>query len=78
MYKKYGLVLLVILFGALIYNRFAHEESSLFKSMQIGDQSLKVEVADTQSLRELGLGNRDSLGKASGMLFILTSNYFVN
>ena len=70
MYKKYGMLLAVILFGMFLIYRYSHQESSLFKSIHVGNQSLKVKVADTQSLRELGLGNRDTLGKADGMLFI--------
>lgn len=41
-----------------------------FASLQIGQASLKVEVADTASKRSKGLGGRQSLASDSGMLFV--------
>jgi len=38
--------------------------------IKIGSQSLNVEIANTEELRELGLGNRDAIGSADGMLFV--------
>lgn len=44
--------------------------------VRIGDVPVRVEVADTDELRRVGLGGRDSLGATSGMLFIFdTSDY---
>jgi hypothetical protein len=44
--------------------------SQKIKQVKIGATSINVEVADTESSRELGLSNRDSLGEGSGMLFV--------
>lgn len=41
-----------------------------FKSLQINEAKLKVEIADTSSKRSRGLGGRVGLGQDEGMLFI--------
>lgn len=41
-----------------------------FKSLQINDAKLKVEIADIPSKRSKGLGGRVGLGQDDGMLFI--------
>lgn len=44
---------------------------------RVGGVPIHVEVADTDALREKGLGGRTSLGATSGMLFIFdTSDYY--
>lgn len=40
------------------------------REIQIGGVLLKVEVQDTDSLREKGLSGRESLGENEGMLFV--------
>lgn len=41
-----------------------------FSELQINDKILKVEIADTSSKRNKGLGGRSSLGENEGMLFV--------
>lgn len=43
---------------------------AVFKQLQINGVNLKVEIADTQSKRSKGLGEKSSLGPNEGMLFI--------
>lgn len=43
---------------------------AVFKEIQINGVNLKVEIADTQSKRSKGLGEKSSLGSNEGMLFI--------
>ena len=45
-------------------------QPSQFKSIEINGNKLKVEIADTDSKRNKGLGGRDSLALDEGMLFI--------
>lgn len=40
------------------------------KEVSIGNINIKVEVADTESLREQGLSGRSGLADGSGMLFV--------
>jgi hypothetical protein len=40
-----------------------------YKMVQIGSETFKLEVADTQASREKGLSERDSISKNGGMLF---------
>jgi uncharacterized membrane protein (UPF0127 family) len=40
------------------------------RTITIGTQSISVEVADTDALRQLGLGGRASLPAGQGMLFV--------
>lgn len=44
--------------------------------VKIGEITYNVEIADTQELRSLGLGNRKSLDKNSGMLFVFDKPSF--
>ena len=46
------------------------KQGASVKQMQVGGQSLAVEVADTDFLKQQGLSNRASLAPDSGMLFI--------
>lgn len=43
---------------------------AVFKQLQINDNRLKVEIADTASKRSKGLGGRVNLGQDESMLFI--------
>ncbi|MGI9346185.1 MAG: DUF192 domain-containing protein [Gammaproteobacteria bacterium] len=43
--------------------------------LRIGHQTISVEVADTQSLRQRGLMYRTSLAAGTGMLFIFPQDY---
>lgn len=48
---------------------FVSQQTAL-RELQINNATLKVEVADTQAKRSLGLGGRQSLASDEGMLFI--------
>lgn len=70
-------LLLVLIGGALIF--FQSNSSTLVpflpqqtnsKEVTIGDNKIKVEIADTKEKRSKGLGGRESLASDSGMLFI--------
>ena len=39
-------------------------------TVKIGDKEIKVEIADTEALRERGLSGRRSLKEGTGMLFV--------
>jgi uncharacterized protein len=39
-------------------------------AVTIGDKIIRVEVADTEALRDQGLGDRESLAPGYGMLFV--------
>jgi len=45
-------------------------------SMQIGQETFSLEVADTDALREKGLMNRDSLPANQGMIFVFPYRFF--
>jgi uncharacterized membrane protein (UPF0127 family) len=49
--------------------RIANPWTSQTGTVEIGDQTLTVEIADTGDLQTRGLGYRDGLEQASGMLF---------
>ncbi len=55
------------LLSVLIYGK---EPDFAFCEIHIGEAKLTVEIANTPSLRNLGLMNRDSLPPERGMLFI--------
>lgn len=40
------------------------------KTIKVGGTQIQVEIANTESSRELGLGGRSSLSENSGMLFV--------
>lgn len=48
---------------------FAPQQTA-FKELRINNATLKVEVADTQTKRNSGLGGKQSLASDEGMLFI--------
>lgn len=45
-------------------------QKPVFKTLQIKEAKLKVEIADTQPKRNKGLGGRQNLASDEGMLFI--------
>lgn len=45
-------------------------EAPVFRQLQINDAKFKVELADTQTKRSKGLGDRQTLASDEGMLFI--------
>ena len=49
-------------------------EPQAFKTIKIGDSSIKAEVADTDTARQKGLSGRASMAKDSGMLFVISNN----
>jgi hypothetical protein len=55
-------------------NSIKKSETQTFKTVKIGNSSIKAEVADTDAARQKGLSGRSSLGKDSGMLFVITNN----
>ena len=59
-------VIMVVSLVALWLNQRAARHQTL----TVGDATVQVELADTASLRERGLGGRSSLDQAAGMLFI--------
>lgn len=69
-------LLIILIFGALLFYT-GRVQNIPFVSQQIrqsevliNDTKIKVEIADTQSKRNKGLGGRESLASDSGMLFI--------
>jgi uncharacterized membrane protein (UPF0127 family) len=70
--KKYWLLIfIVIVAAALAYALLSKEaHTTPMQTVTIGNATFKVEVVDTESLRELGLGNRTSLPAGQGMLFV--------
>lgn len=76
-----AILLLILIFGGIIFFTSGQTpgkidipflpQSPTLKNIQIKDIILKVEVADTNTKRNKGLGSRESLASDSGMLFIL-------
>lgn len=44
------------------------------KTVKIGNTSIEADVADTDLEKQKGLSGRSSLGKESGMLFVISNN----
>lgn len=71
-------ILLIVIFGALYvsfnFDQFSYLFSSSIltpqKKLQVKDQTLNIELADTASKRAKGLGGRESLPEGWGMLFV--------
>lgn len=61
-----GIILFLFIVIGLWLKTTLHETG---KIITVGNTSFTVEVADTQSEREQGLGERDSLAQNHGMLF---------
>lgn len=79
MLKKFAIqviFLLIVTFIALaaatgkIPNLPFIPQPTSFVDLMVGDDQLKVEIADTKEKRGKGLGGRDNLASDSGMLFI--------
>lgn len=71
------IALLIVIFGSLLivkYNLFeqyiTNNQQVKKTQVQINGTTLNVEIADTSSKRQQGLGGRDSLSEDSGMLFV--------
>lgn len=73
-----SILLLVVIAGALylyqsktsLPNLPFLPEAPATKEIQIGSAILKVEIADTQTKRNKGLGGRQSIASDEGMLFL--------
>lgn len=70
MSTRYRLIIpFLILLGATIgLWLFSHEPR--FVPLKVGDEQFSVEVVDTPSSREQGLGSRELLATSTGMLFV--------
>jgi uncharacterized membrane protein (UPF0127 family) len=64
---KFAGIFMAVIFIAAGCNK---QPSAGTTTLKVGGSTLQVEIADTDTLRSLGLGNRDSLSPDSGMLFI--------
>lgn len=71
-----ALALVVVMLIALAYATaklpvvpFTHQQTKQ-SELKVGDTYVKIEVADTPSKRQKGLGGRESLASDSGMLFV--------
>ncbi len=62
-------LVIVFVLGGVYYFYFPGGEAE-FGYIYIEDQKYLVEIADTDAERARGLQNRDSIGRADGMLFI--------
>lgn len=62
-YQRFAIALLILVGGWLVFQFPA-------QTIQIGDTTVKVEIADTEAKREKGLSQRESLAKNEGMLFV--------
>lgn len=60
------LTTLIILGGYLFYKQVT---DATFVTAKIGNETFKLELADTQASREQGLSERDGIAKNEGMLF---------
>jgi hypothetical protein len=49
---------------------FNTAQGNFIKQITVGNKPISVEIADTDSKRQKGLGQRDSLGQDQGMLFV--------
>ncbi len=78
--KKFTIqaILLIIVIGVslFLYKQGADlsnipflPQQPVFRQLEINNAKLKIEIADTQSKRSLGLGSRQSLASDEGMLF---------
>ena len=63
-----SLVLLAAI-AAVFYLFFSSVNQVIYKTAQIGNESFKLELADTDAKRVKGLSERDSIGQNEGMLF---------
>jgi uncharacterized membrane protein (UPF0127 family) len=61
------LIIVLIITGILVLKQKV--DYVAYKDVKIGNETYKLEVADTQASREKGLGYREGLANNSGMLF---------
>lgn len=67
-----GIALFVFTGNPSISNLLFFSKNSTSRQLQIGEAMLKVEIADTQSKRNKGLGGRQSIASDEGMLFVFS------
>jgi uncharacterized membrane protein (UPF0127 family) len=58
----------VFLLSYIFFNTSMYADHS--RVIHLGENDLRVEVADTEAARERGLSGRDNLAEGSGMLFV--------
>ncbi len=68
--KGFFLILLFLLFSPAGCDNSGEEEKENTISLEIGDQSITIEIADSPREWELGLSYRDTLADNHGMLFV--------
>ena len=85
MVKKFliqGIALIILIFTALAFSagRFPDllNQNQNLTEISVKNIKLKVEVADSQEKRKKGLGGRDNLASASGMLFTFQKTGYYN
>lgn len=71
---KFVLLLFFFTISSLGYNRTHTQGISSLQSLQIGQKTIQVEIADTIEKRNRGLMFRKSLPKDQGMLFVFPSS----
>lgn len=67
---KVLLLFLLVLLGLFWFKRPAPSPPGTFRTIKIGEVSIRAEVADTNQKRIQGLSGRASLGENDGMLFV--------
>ncbi|MDB5254499.1 MAG: hypothetical protein JWL80_565 [Parcubacteria group bacterium] len=71
-----GLAALALIFLVLIHKKDVPADVPLLykqTTVNIGGNSVLAEIADTESLRQQGLGGRSSLDSGTGMLFVFST-----
>ena len=74
--KKYLLAVLVLVAIAMLaYAAWPKEvDTTVMRTISIGDTVISVEVADTEDSREQGLSGRSDLRSGKGMLFVFDTD----
>ena len=62
--------LLAVIIAGFVFAFFPARKHAGEHPVYIGDQTMYVEIADTEASRELGLGGRKGLAPDEGMLFV--------
>lgn len=57
-----------------LYTFLPNAAPTNLKELKVGENTLKVEIADTSDKRQKGLSGRQSLASDSGMLFVFTES----
>jgi len=68
--KGYILALFFLILSSSGCDNSEPEQNGNIISLRLGNQTIQVEIADTQQKRILGLSYRDTLAQDHGMLFI--------